>query len=363
MDETLVTFFDGGPEGLAAYLRDAFPGRRAALCTDRALLRPLRPLVDGLKGAVPGLEVVVYPGGEARKDRRTKGVVEDRLLALGFGRDSVLLALGGGTVTDVVGFVAGTYLRGVPYINLPTTLLGMVDAAYGGKTAVNTRRGKNLIGMFHPAAAVFIPLETLRTLPDREYLCGLAECLKHGLVASGEHFDWIVNAREDLLAREAGAVRALVAESLALKLGVVERDPREESGHRNLLNAGHTVGHALEFLSRFREPHGFAVARGLIWEAAAAVHDGFLAEAEAVRIARGLGAFDFPRLFQPQPPKKLLGACSADKKNRDRRIKYVPLNSVGQPALPPPHTADLTLEALVWATEWVGKQSEKGSRE
>lgn len=356
MDELLVTFLDGGPEGLAAYLRDAFPGRRVALCTDRSLLKPLRPLVDGLKGAISGLEVVSYAGGEARKDRKTKLLLEDRLLALGLGRDSVLLALGGGTVTDLVGFTAGTYLRGIPYLNLPTTLLGMVDAAYGGKTAVNTRYGKNLVGMFHPPSAVFIPLQALATLPDREYLCGMAECLKHGLAASPEHFDWIVGAREDLLAREPGAVRALVAESLTLKLAVVARDPREESGHRNLLNAGHTVAHALELLSRWREPHGFAVARGLLWEAGAAVQGGYLAEGEAERILRGFRAFDFPTLLRPVPSAKLLAASASDKKNRASRVKYVPLGAVGKPALPPPHTADLTLESLEWAEKWIGKR-------
>lgn len=357
MDEPLVTFLDGGPEGLAAYLRDAFPGRRVALCTERSLLKPLRPLVEGLKGAISGLEVMAYAGGEARKDRRAKLLLEDRLLALGFGRDSLLLALGGGTVTDLVGFTAGTYLRGIPYLNLPTTLLGMVDAAYGGKTAVNTRYGKNLVGMFHPPSAVFIPLHALSTLPDREYLCGLAECLKHGLVASPEHFDWIVGVRGDLLTRESGAVRALVAESLTLKLAVVARDPREESGHRNLLNAGHTVAHALELLSRWREPHGFAVARGLLWEAAAAVQGGYLPEGEAERVFRGLRAFQFPNLTRPVPPAKLLSAATSDKKNRASRVKYVPLAAVGKPALPLPHTADLTMEALTWAADWIANRS------
>jgi 3-dehydroquinate synthase len=356
LSETLVTFLDDGAETLVGYLRDAYPGHRAALCTEKALLKPLSPMVEAIRATVPGVEVVVYPGGESRKDRRTKAFLEDRLLALGFGRDSVLLALGGGTVSDLVGFTAGTFLRGVPYLNLPTTLLAMVDAAYGGKTAVNTRQGKNLVGMFHAPGAVFIPLKALETLPDRQYLCGLAECLKHGLVADAAHYAWVVGASRDLLGRQKEAVRALVAESLALKLSVVAEDPQEETGRRNALNAGHTVGHGLELLNLWREPHGFAVARGLLWEAAAAVHDGFLPEAEAGKVLDGLRTFDFPRLMKPARPEALFAAAASDKKNREGHVKYVPLGAVGSLALPPPHTADLTLESLEWASKWIGKK-------
>lgn len=356
MTGTLVTFLDDGAESLAGYLRDAYPGRRPFLCTERALLKPLRPLVDAIRSNVPALEVVSYPGGESRKDRRTKALLEDRLMALGAGRDAVFLALGGGTVSDLVGFTAGTFLRGVPYLNIPTTLLAMVDAAYGGKTAVNTRKGKNLVGMFHAPGAVFIPLKALDTLPGIQYLCGLAECLKHGLVADATHYGWIVGASGDLLRREREAVRALVAESLALKLGVVAEDPLEQTGRRNALNAGHTVGHGLELMNRWREPHGLAVARGLLWEAAAAVHDGFLPEADALEVFGGLQAFGFPRLLKPVKPEALLAAAVSDKKNRLRQVKYVPLGAIGKPALPPPHTADLTQEALEWASGWIGKR-------
>jgi 3-dehydroquinate synthase len=354
MTESLVTFLDDSAEALGAYLRDRFPRRRPALCTDRALLSPLKPMLAAISKALPGIEVVPFPGGESRKDRRTKALLEDRLLKRGFGSDSILLALGGGTVTDLVGFTAGTFTRGVPYVNLPTTLLAMVDAAYGGKTAVNTPQGKNLVGMFHVPSAVLIPLSSLATLPDKEYLCGLAECIKHGLAADARHFEWVVQAGGELLHRDMATVRALVAESLALKLGVVSEDPLEESGRRNILNVGHTVGHALERMSRWRERHGVAVARGILWETAVAVHDGFLAEGEASRVFDGLGTFPFPRLTKGERPEAILRAAAWDKKNREGRVKYVPLGAVGEPALPPPHTADLTLEGLAFAARWVG---------
>lgn len=355
MTETLITFLDDGAENLAAYIRDRFPGRRVVLCTDRALVKPLQPVIRAVRAALPNLDVVPYPGGESRKDRRTKAYLEDRLLKLGVGRNTVLLALGGGTVTDLVGFTAGTFMRGLPYINLPTTLLAMVDAAYGGKTAVNTPQGKNLVGLFHPPEAVLIPLRSLDSLPNREYLCGLAECLKHGLVADAGHFDWLIQARGTLLLRDKTTVRALIAESLALKLGIVAEDPREESGRRNVLNAGHTVGHALERMSRWRNPHGFAVARGLLWEAAAAVHDGLLPQAEAERVLAGLRAFKFPYLCRRERPKALLAAACWDKKNLEGRVNYIPLGAVGRPALPPPHTAELTLGALEWASTWIAE--------
>ncbi len=148
-----------------------------------------------LRQTFPDAGTVVFPGGEDRKNRGTKARIEDALLARRVDRDSVLLAVGGGVVSDIVGFTAGTYLRGIPYVNIPTTLVSMVDAALGGKTAVNTPRGKNLVGVIHAPSGVCIALQALDTLPESEFRSGLGECLKHGAIADGEYFEWLSRAR------------------------------------------------------------------------------------------------------------------------------------------------------------------------
>jgi len=226
-----------------------------------------------------------------------------------------------------------------------------VDAAHGGKTAVNTPRGKNLIGLYHPPAAVFVFLRALATLPPAEFHAGLAECLKHGLVADGKYWEWMRENREGLLQGNEGLMERLVKGSLKVKLAVVAEDPREVSGHRNLLNAGHTVGHALEVLSGYARSHGSAVAEGLLWEAGASVRGGFLAEGSFREILAETAAWG----FLPEAPLPAAGAileaARSDKKNRGGEVRYVPLGGIGEAALPAPHTAPLHAEGLRWARE------------
>ena len=255
---------------LAARVR----GRRVVLCTERRLAGPLRSFIAALARAADGADLVTFQGGERNKNRRTKALLEDRLLARGAAKDCLLVALGGGVVTDLVGFTAATYLRGVPYVSVPTTLLAMVDAALGGKTGVNTPRGKNLVGAHHPPEAVYLALDTLATLPRREFAAGLAECLKHGLIEDRRLFRELCGRTPAQVKAAPADLESLVRTSAAVKCRVASEDPREATGRRNVLNAGHTVAHALESLSGFRMGHGEAVAAGLCWEAAVAVHQG-----------------------------------------------------------------------------------------
>ena len=308
-----------------------------------------------MKESVPDLPILSFQGGERNKTRRSKERLEDALLAMGADRNSLLIAMGGGVVTDLVGFTAATFMRGIPWIAVPTTLLGMVDASLGGKTAVDTPRGKNVIGAFHPPVEVCVALDTLRTLPPKQFLCGLAECLKHGLCMDAPYFRWLHALKVGNLRRDPGLLHHLVATSVALKCAVVDEDPEEKTGRRNILNAGHTVGHALERLSSYRMFHGEAVAAGLLWESAAAVADGYLKEADLAPVEEAIAGLGFSRAWRVFSPEAVFVAAGTDKKNRAGTVAYVPLGSVGRPALPPPHLAELRLASLRAGLRLLGK--------
>ena len=224
---------------------------------------------------------LVVPAGEASKNRAQWSALSDQLLDLAFGRDSAIVALGGGMIGDLAGFVAATYLRGIPCLQVPTTLLAMLDASVGGKTGVDTPHGKNLIGAFHPPAAVLADPLVLRTLPEREYRAGLAEAVKHGLIADAAYFAWLGASADAIARRDETTLATLVRRSVEIKAAVVGEDERE-SGRRAILNAGHTVAHAVEHASDYALAHGEAVALGLVAECE-------LAEAMGIG-RRGLGA-------------------------------------------------------------------------
>ena len=297
---------------LPALARRFLGGARLAAISDAT--------VAALHGAriAPPAELLTFPAGEAHKTRETWARLSDELLAAGFGRDSGIVALGGGVTGDVAGFVAATYMRGLPVLQAPTTLLAMVDAAVGGKTGVDTPLGKNLIGAFHHPVAVVADPRVLATLPDRELRAGLAEAVKHGLVADAEHLDWLESRAPAILARDEAALAALVRRSVEIKAEVVGSDERE-TGRRAVLNAGHTVAHALEHASGWALLHGEAVALGLVAEAALAERLGVAERGLTERVERALAALELPiRLpagIDPAPDR-LLEAMTRDKKNR-----------------------------------------------
>ncbi|MGZ8397755.1 MAG: 3-dehydroquinate synthase, partial [Gemmatimonadales bacterium] len=218
------------------------PGRRLAMIADDAVHQLYQ---NGRMGASPWLgETITFAAGEKSKTRESWARLTDTLMERGFGRDSGLIAMGGGVTGDLAGFVAATYMRGVPYLQVPTTLLAMVDASVGGKTGVDTPQGKNLVGAFHPPAAVLADPHTLATLPHRDYRGGLAEAVKHGLVADREYFEWMEANALEISSRGLDPLTRLIRRSVEIKAEVVSGDERE-SGQRAILNAGHTVAHAL----------------------------------------------------------------------------------------------------------------------
>lgn len=339
-------YLDEGLPDLSPLAAEVAPPARVALVTQAGLERFLEPAVRSARKTFPHLEIFAVRRGERHKSRATKELLENEMLERGFGRDTLIVALGGGVLTDLVGFTAGTYLRGVSWAACPSTLLGMVDASLGGKTGVNVPAGKNLVGLFHPPVGVFIGLGLLKSLPAREWRNGIAECLKHGLTSDANYFDFL--ARTPLKTFQAGGepLRRLVTTSIRLKGEVVKTDPLEISGARFLLNAGHTVGHAIEALSGWRTPHGAAVASGLLWEAAASCAEGRLSRADLAEIQRACKFHRFTPHWSGYTPEAVLGAARTDKKNRTGTVRFVPLAAVGRPALPPPHTAELRLKNL-----------------
>lgn len=265
-------------------------------------------------------ETLTVPPGESSKTRETWARLSNQLLDRRFGRDSGLIGLGGGVTGDLTGFVAATYMRGLPYILVPTTLLAMVDASVGGKTGVNTPHGKNLIGAFHPPAAVLADPLTLATLPEREYRSGLAEAVKHGLIADPHYFDWLEAHTAEILSRESHVVAHLVRRSVAIKAEVVSQDERE-AGRRAILNAGHTVAHALEQASQYELTHGEAVALGLIAECVIAEHIGAASKGLSQRVGNLLNRLGLStRLPRPLDRSAVIRGMEMDKKNRGNSI-------------------------------------------
>jgi 3-dehydroquinate synthase len=276
--------------------------------------------------------VFTFPAGERHKTRATWSTLTDQLMAAHFGRDTVIVAFGGGVTTDLAGFVAATFLRGVPWIAVPTTTLAMLDAAVGGKTGVDTAAGKNLVGAVHPPSAVLCDPATLTTLPARIFREGLAEAVKHAVALDPRYADWIA-AHSDLIAdRDPVTLESLVRRSVELKAEVV-MDDESEQGRRAVLNAGHTIAHALERVTDYAVPHGEAVAIGLVLETRVA---------EAMRVATP-GTADriaqlFTRLGLPVDlpgnitAASLIAAMGSDKKNRAGTVRAALLASFGEVA-------------------------------
>ena len=242
---------------------------------------------ESLAQACPlAIEYLTFIGGEQHKTRQTKEELENALCALGCGRDTLLIALGGGLTLDLVGFLASTYQRGIAVIYCPTSLLAMVDATIGGKTGVNTPYGKNLIGSFYQPLAVMINVSTLGSLSPRDYHSGLAEVLKHALIANPEDWNWLQTHRHAIMAADPNLVLEMIMRSHQVKARIVAND-FNEAGERKILNFGHTFAHALEIYSNYEYLHGEAVALGLLFEAQVSNLLGLLSSTDLLELKAG----------------------------------------------------------------------------
>lgn len=285
---------------------------------------------EGLKAAGVAVRRLAIPSGEEMKSRRMKETLEDALFADNIGRDSTLIAMGGGVITDLVGFVASTYCRGIALVLIPTTLLAMCDAAIGGKTGVNVPGGKNRIGTFYPADQIWVDPEMLVTLPMLHRQEGMVEMIKHSLIADTQAFHFLEEHMEAMLALDPFVLDRALKTSIAVKQQIVEED-LEERGRRATLNFGHTVGHAIEAESGYMISHGSAVAMGMAIEARLSHAYAGLSRHDVTRIDHlllRLGLLNHE--WEALDSQKLISAMQRDKKNRQGSIHCVLLEALGK---------------------------------
>jgi len=291
---------------------------------------------------------VSLPDGEVHKTLANVTRMLDVLIANRFARDCCVVALGGGVVGDMAGFAAACYQRGVPFVQVPTTLLAQVDSSVGGKTGVNHPGGKNLIGAFHQPSAVFADTNTLNTLPDRELRAGLAEVIKYGLIVDQAFFGWLEEHAERLLARDPAALTHAIRRSCEIKAEIVARDEREQ-GDRALLNLGHTFGHAIESATQYSGwLHGEAVGAGMLLAADMSERLGWMSAGDVSRVERILRKFGLPIDVSALPATTLAEKMKIDKKVAAGRIRLVLLKAIGKSVVTGDY-ADAALHATLRA--------------
>jgi 3-dehydroquinate synthase len=313
------------------HLRPLGLGSKAAVVSDRSIRTLYGEMVaESLRTAGLVVSEIDVPEGEAAKSLAVAERCWDALLGAGLDRSSTVLALGGGGVGDVAGFVAATYMRGMNFVQVPTTVLAQVDASIGGKTAIDHPRAKNLIGAFYQPRLVVVDPSTARTLPEREFRSGLAEVVKHGIVLDRTHFEDVERNAPAVLARDLGALERLIADSCRLKVSVIERDPEEKSELRFALNYGHTIGHALEAATGYeRWTHGEAVSLGIVAEARLGRRLGLASDETVARQERLLSSLGLPTRLPSLDVDAVLAAIGRDKKARNGRIPFVLAPTVG----------------------------------
>ena len=311
-------------------LRELKVGGRAALVSDGVVARLYaKTVMASLESAGFTVATIEVPEGEAAKTLPIAEHCWNKLLAAGLDRTSTVLALGGGAVGDVAGFAAATYMRGINFVQLPTTVLAQVDASIGGKTAIDHPLGKNMIGAFHQPRLVVVDPAVARTLPEREFRSGLAEIVKHGIVLDAKYFVELERDAQPLLTRELAVLERVIGGSCRLKASVVERDEREAE-LRHVLNYGHTIGHALEATTGYaRFTHGEAVSLGIVAEARLARRLGIASDETVARQERLLEVLGLPVRATPVDVEPVVSAMARDKKAKDGRIPFVLAPMIG----------------------------------
>lgn len=315
---------------LASYLSSI--GTRAAIVTDATVAKLYG---DHLCRALlsQGLETALFsfPSGEKYKNRATKSHIEDQMFDYGLGRDTVLIALGGGVVSDLSGYIASTYCRGIPLVLIPTTLLAMVDACIGGKNGIDVPQGKNLLGTIYPPHKVLIDPSTLKSLPQQDIVDGAVEMLKHGLIADKDYFNRLLNSADKILSLHPETLEQSILDSCRIKKDIVEHD-EHETGKRRLLNLGHTIGHALEKLSHYSLSHGQAIAIGIMVESHMGVQMGHLSQNTLNHLLHTLKTFKLPFNLPTQYSlSEVTQSLRLDKKSQRVSPRFAMIEDIGVP--------------------------------
>ncbi|MBN2447239.1 MAG: 3-dehydroquinate synthase [Phycisphaerae bacterium] len=344
-----------GP-GVRSWLSDASAGLRdasqLAVIVDQTVARLH---MDALLAALPAQpRILTFASGETAKSLASVERLCEQLAEARMDRDAVIIAFGGGVAGDLAGFVAASWLRGVRFVQVPTTLLAAVDASVGGKTGVNLATGKNLIGAFHQPIAVVIDTEFQRTLPTREFAAGLAESVKHAAIRDPDFLDWHEDNAERILAQDGDLLAELIARNCEIKADIVARDERE-ADLRAILNYGHTVGHAIEHLLNYELRHGECIGLGMLVENEVACERGWLSRPNAGRIRALLAKLGLlVRLPRPLSSDAVWSICQGDKKVRGGAVHFVLLRDLGQPE----RIADVSPAEVATALEHIQLRSD-----
>ena len=322
-------YIEPGLLGDGVRLRAHIHGQQVLIVSNDTVAPLYLPLLRAALGDAFTVSEVLLPDGEAHKTLAVLERVFDCALADGHDRGTTIIALGGGVVGDMAGFAAACYQRGVSFLQIPTTLLSQVDSSVGGKTAVNHPLGKNMIGAFYQPRAVFIDTAVLDTLPAREYAAGLAEVIKYGLICDADFYQWLLQSRDRLAARDPDTVARAIERSCEIKAAVVAEDERE-GGRRALLNLGHTFGHAIEAALGYGDwLHGEAVAAGMVLAARLSAERGWIEVGEIAELVDWLQAFELPVDPPPMSVAAWLAHMARDKKVVDGRLRLILLRHVG----------------------------------
>lgn len=320
--------------------------RRLCIVTDSTVAKfYLRELCGRLAPCFAGVVSFVFPAGEANKNLDTVKSLYETLIENRFDRGDLLMALGGGVVGDLCGFAAATYLRGVSFIQVPTTLLSQVDSSIGGKTGVDFDAYKNMVGAFHMPKLVYINTGALKTLPDREFSAGMGEVIKHGLIKDKTYYAWLLEHAPAIRAREPFILRRMVAASCLIKRAVVEADPMEQ-GERKLLNFGHTLGHAIEKLKGFGLLHGECVALGSLAAMHISASRGYVMPEETERLREAFSLFGLLSRVAGLSKEDVIRATKNDKKMQSGVIQFILLRETGQAFVDQTVTDEEMAEAL-----------------
>lgn len=326
--------------------------RKICIVTDsNVALYYLKQLEEICKDHVGKVISFVFPAGEDNKNLETVQNLYEYLIRESFDRKDVLLALGGGVVGDLTGYTAATYLRGIRFLQVPTSLLAMVDSSIGGKTGVDFKAYKNMVGAFYMPSCVYMNLECLKSLEERIFLSGMGEIIKHGLIQDKAYYEWLKENRDSIIAKDFSVLRNMVGRSCEIKRAVVEIDPHELK-ERAWLNFGHTIGHAVEKWMDFTLLHGECVAIGMVAASYLSYERGYLTKKEHEDIVSTIEAFKLPIRVQKLETADILEALSRDKKMDAGQIKFILLRRIGEAVI----DTTITREELIRAIELIMKE-------
>lgn len=309
-----------------------------------------KELISVLEPVAKSVHSFSFPAGEAGKNLDTVNQCYEQLILAGLDRNDLLIALGGGVVGDLTGFVAATYLRGISFIQAPTSLLAMVDSSIGGKTGVDFKAYKNMVGAFHQPSLVYMNLSALKTLPDTEFFSGMGEIIKHGLIKDSEYYSWLKLNHKKIAAKNYDILHEMIYRSCLIKKDVVERDPQEK-GERALLNFGHTIGHSIEKLMDFKLLHGECVCIGMAAAAYISMKKSNITQTEYNDILNTISLFNEPVKVAGLMPDSIYEVTKLDKKMDSGTIRFILLDGIGSSVIDTSITKDEMIEAITTVLE------------